>query len=242
MTASTLLTHRALWETKPGLRAIYHDYYRRMAARTRPGRTLEIGAGTGWLRECLDDVILSDVQPAPWLDLVADAQRLPLKSASLDNIIMLDVLHHVERPPLFFAEAERVLKPGGRLVMIEPGITPVSRAIFRLFHDEPVDLAADPLPEGAPTPGRDPYAANQAIPSLLFGPARARFERRFPRLKLVERRRLSLFAYPLSGGYRRFVLIPARLVGPLLRFEDALMPLLGRFMAFRLLIALERLP
>lgn len=242
MTAATLLTHRALWETKPGLRAIYHDYYRRMAALARPGRTLEIGAGTGWLRACLDDVILSDVQPAPWLDLVADAQRLPLRSASLDNIVMLDVLHHVERPPLFFEEAERVLRPGGRLVMIEPGITPVSRLIFRLFHDEPVDLDADPLAEGSPTPGRDPYAANQAIPSLLFGSAQARFERRFPRLRVVERRRLSLFAYPLSGGYRRFGLIPTRLVRPLLRVEDALMPLLGRFMAFRLFVALERLP
>ncbi len=240
MGASILLAHRARWQTKPGLRAIYHDYYRRMAQRTRPGRTLEIGAGTGWLRECLEDVVLSDVQPAPWLDVVADAQRLPFRSGSFDNVVMLDVLHHLERPPLFFAEAERVLRPGGRLVMIEPGITPVSRLVFRLFHDEPVELSADPLPEGAPTPGRDPYEANQAIPSLLFGPARARFERRFPRLKLIERRRLSLFAYPLSGGYRRFSLIPAWLVGPLLRVEDALLPLFGRFMAFRLLVALER--
>lgn len=241
MSAPTLLAHRALWQSKPGLRAIYHDYYRRMAMRTRPGRTLEIGAGTGWLRECLDDVVLSDVQAASWLDLVADAQRLPFKAGSFDNIVMLDVLHHVEWPPLFFTEAERVLKPGGRLVMIEPGITPVSRLIFCLFHDEPVDLSADPLASGPPTPGRDPYEANQAIPSLLFGPAHARFERRFPRLRLIERQRLSLLAYPLSGGYRRFGLIPAKLVGPLLRIEDALMPLLGHFMAFRLLIALERL-
>lgn len=240
MTGSTLLTHRALWETKPGLRAIYHDYYRRMAARTRPGRTLEIGAGTGWLRACLKNVILSDVQPAPWLDLVADAQRLPFRSESLDNIVMLDVLHHIEVPTLFFAEAERVLKPGGRLVMIEPGITPLSRLVFRLFHDEPVDLGADPLAEGAPTLGRDPYDSNQAIPTLLFGRALARFERRFPRLKLMERQRLSLFAYPLSGGFRRFGLIPAGLVPPLLRIEDALMPLLGPLMAFRLLVAIER--
>jgi SAM-dependent methyltransferase len=238
--AGRLHAHRAIREAKPALRAVYRDYYRRIAARTRPGRTLELGAGTGWLRELRPDAMLSDVQAAPWLDLVADAQRLPLRSQCLDNIVMLDVLHHIERPALFFAEAERVLKPGGRLVMIEPAITPVSRLVFRLFHDEPVDLAADPLEDGAPTPGRDPYESNQAIPSLIFGRARGRFERRFPRLKVKERRRLSLFAYPASGGFRRFGLIPAALVAPILRLEDALMPLLGPLMAFRLLVTLER--
>ncbi|MGD9537737.1 MAG: class I SAM-dependent methyltransferase [Alphaproteobacteria bacterium] len=239
-TSATLQAHRAIREAKPALRAVYHDYYRRMAARTRPGRTLELGAGTGWLRALLPDAILSDVQAAPWLDLVADAQRLPFRSGSLDNIVMLDVLHHVEVPALFLAEAERVLKPGGRLVMLEPAITPLSRLAFALFHDEPVDMAADPLAAGTPTPGRDPYASNQAIPTLLFGRARARFERRFPRLRLAEQRRLSLFAYPASGGFRRFGLIAAWAVAPLLKIEDMLLPLLGPLMAFRLLVTLER--
>jgi SAM-dependent methyltransferase len=240
VTSATLHAHRAIRDAKPALRAVYRDYYRRLAARTRPGCTLELGAGTGWLRALMPDAILSDVQAAPWLDLVADAQRLPFRSQCLDNIVMLDVLHHIERPALFFAEAERVLKPGGRLVMIEPAVTPFSRLIFHLFHDEPVDLAADPLDESAPTAGRDPYESNQAIPSLLFGRARGRFERRFPRLRLTERRRLSLFAYPASGGFRRFGLIPSALVAPVLRLEDALLPLLGRLMAFRLLVTLER--
>jgi hypothetical protein len=133
-----------------------------------------------------------------------------------------------------------VLKPGGRLVMVEPAMTPVSRLVFRLFHDEPVDLNADPWLDAPPSKTRDPYAANQAIPSLLFERGRARFEQRFPVLAVKELKRLSLFAYPLTGGFRRFGVIPAALVAPLLKLEDALLPLLGRLMAFRLLVALER--
>jgi len=51
---------------------------------------------------------------------------------------------------------------------------------------------------------------------------------------------LSLFAYPLSGGFRRWSLIPAFLVRPLLLVEDGLLIVLGPVMAFRLLVTLER--
>src|SRR3546814_1516749 len=156
---------------------------------------------------------------------------------------MLDVLHHIERPGVFFAEAARVLRPGGRLVMIEPGITPVSWLFYKLLHPEPVDMSADPLAEVAPDPARDPFAdANQAIPTLLF--ARARYRRRFamtfPGLRFAARAWLSLFAYPLSGGYRSWSLVPEAVVGPLLKLENWLLPLLGPIMAFRLAIILER--
>ena len=57
-------------------------------------------------------VILTDIIPAPWLDVQADAQRLPFAAASFDNIAMFDVLDHLERPRLFFHEPERVLGPG----------------------------------------------------------------------------------------------------------------------------------
>jgi len=63
-------------------------------------------------------VVSTDILPAPWLDALADAQRLPFAAASFDNIEMFDVLHHLDQPRMFLQEAERVLRRGGRIVMV----------------------------------------------------------------------------------------------------------------------------
>ncbi len=239
-----LATDRAAWKAKPVLREVYGDCYRRMAAACRPGRTLEIGGGTGNLKEFAEttglDVISSDIQAAPWLDVVCDAHALPFARGSLDNIVMFDVLHHLHRPRRFFTEAERALATGGRIVMVEPAITPLSWPFYKFFHPEPVRLADDPLAEGDPDRARDPYEANQAIPTLLFRRHARRFTRVFTGLAVHEVRLFSLFTYPLSGGFRRWSLIPGSWARPLLSVENALEPVLGQLMGFRIFAVIER--
>lgn len=231
---------RALWQSKPALRAVYNDYYRRMAEWRRPGPTLEVGAGSGNLRETLPDVIASDIVACPWLDAVVDAQALPFADGSLASIVGVDVLHHVEYPRRFLGEIRRVLQPGGRFVVVEPAITPLSRIVFTIGHPEPIDMRADPLADGVPDPSKHPMDSNQAIPTLLAGRDRQRLEREFPGLRVLHAERLSLAAYPLSGGFRPWTLLPSALVDPLLRIENRLSPLLARVMGFRLLLVLER--
>lgn len=231
---------RAAWETKAGLRKLYGDYYARMIAALRPGALLEIGGGFGNLKRFAPHTVSMDILAAPELDLLGDAQALPFSDGSFDSIAMVDVLHHIERPTAFFREAVRVLRPGGRVALLEPGITPLSWLFFHYLHPEPVFMGADPLAEPSPAEDRDPFDANQAIPTLLFGRHADRFRAAFPELAIVECRRLSLLAYPLTGGYRPWSLIPASLVRPLLAVERAALPLLGPLMAFRLLVVLER--
>jgi SAM-dependent methyltransferase len=72
----------------------------------------------------------------PNLDIVCGANPLPFRSGSLGGVVMLDVLHHLPEPLEFLNEASRVLRPGGRLVMIEPCITCPSYLLYRYFHDE----------------------------------------------------------------------------------------------------------
>ncbi len=238
--AAPLLDYHDVWSRKPILRAVYGDLFERMLARRIPGPSLEIGGGVGGLKARAHDLISSDIQHASWLDLVANAQSLPFADETLSTIFMLDVLHHIEFPALFFREAERALRPGGRIVLVEPAITPGSSLFYRLVHHEPVRMAADPLADGAPDPARDPYDSNQAIPTLLVTREKERFQRMFPRLQIAETSWFSFAVYPLSGGFRPWSLIPTALAEPLLRVERALEGMLGRALAFRLLLVIEK--
>jgi SAM-dependent methyltransferase len=234
------IEYRQVWDEKPVLKALYSSYYQMILERCRPGRTLEIGGGSGNLKGFAPAVVTTDILFAPWLDAVADAQALPFADASFDNIVLFDVLHHIEQPLRFLTEARRVLRDGGRIIMVEPAITPVSGIFYRNFHPEPVDMKADPLTPPRSEGPRDAFDANQAIPTLLFGRDRQRLAASLPGLGLVERRLIALFSYPLSGGFRPWSLLPAALVKPLLGVERVLEPVLGPLMAFRLIATLER--
>jgi hypothetical protein len=133
-----------------------------------------------------------------------------------------------------------VLRPGGRVVMVEPAITWGSTLFYRLFHHEPVCTSADVLTDGSPDPRRDPYASNQAIPTLLATRDSARFHRLFPALRIERVEWFSLAAYPLSGGFKPWSLIGAGVARRLLRIERAVEPMLGPLAAFRMLLVVER--
>jgi hypothetical protein len=84
------------------------------------------------------------------------------------------------------------------------------------------------------------WDSNHAIPTLPFRKAPRVLEDVFPLLKVREASLHALFAYPLSGGFRRWSLLPLGLVGSLVRLEDKLKPLLGPLKAFRLLTVVQR--
>lgn len=239
MSEDILRQHRLTWERKPVLRRLYTQWYEEIAAHLTPGLTLELGGGTGNLKEFAPQVICSDIVNLPWLDLVADAQALPIAAESIANIVLFDVLHHLENPKLFFDEAVRVLRTGGRIVTMEPYISWLSWPVYHFLHPEPVDLSRDPLTILPPDAGRQPFDANQATATVLFERSHDRFQRCYPHLRKLVHRRMAYFAYPLSGGFEHPSLIPSFLVQPVLRLESAL-GFLGRFLAFRILVVFEK--
>lgn len=233
-------SYQDVWKTKPILRTVYGDIFDRIGLEIVKRRTLEIGGGIGNLKSRLDDVISSDIQFGHHLDLVADAQELPFASGSLSNIVMLDVLHHIEFPSLFFKEAARVLCAGGRIVMVEPAITPGSSLFYRFVHQEPVDMSVNPLRVARPDHHRDPFYANQAVPTLIATKYQRLFCETFPSLKMHPPHWLSFFVYPLSGGFQPWSVIPNKMAKVMLKFEKRIEHLLGRIAAFRMLLVVEK--
>ena len=121
---------------------------------------------------------------------------------------------------------------------------PGSWIFYNFLHEEPVIMNADPLgpAEVEPDPNKDPFDSNQAIPTLLFKRQEHRiaFAETFPEFTLVDRQWLSLFAYPMTGGFKSWSLLTAGMADTLVRAENYLMPFIGPIMAFRLMVVLER--
>lgn len=52
--------------------------------------------------------------------IAGSAYELPFPDASFDQVLVRDVVHHLEEPERMFDECRRVLAPGGRIDVLEP--------------------------------------------------------------------------------------------------------------------------
>ena len=171
------------------------------------------------------------------------AEALPFEDATVGALVMVDVLHHLPTPRRFFSEAGRVLRPGGRIVMCEPYVSPLSYPIYKVFHREQLTLRIDPLAGFDPQAtdrSRDPFDSNQAIPTLLFGRRRQQFEETFPTLTVHRVAHLSGLSYPASGGFSRRAFLPQKIWSALHRTEARLPEAVFRAIGFRMLIVIEK--
>lgn len=183
------------------LQLVYEDWYALITSHlpTGEGPVLELGSGGGFFETACPRVLTSDVMRLPSVDVVLDARALPFATGSLRSIVGTNVLHHVPDIELFFTEAVRVLKPGGRLIFIEPWMTGLSRVVYRHFHHEPFEpgLGWDIVGTGPLT------GANGALPWIVFDRDRRLFEHRFPQLRIRDIRPLMPLSYLLCGGIGR---------------------------------------
>lgn len=234
--------HRRAWEEDERLRTLYTLWYSRVRAQLPPrelGPWVEIGSGPGFAQTVIPELELSDVVRAPWHQHEVDAEDLPFDTGSLGALVLFDVIHHVPRPSAFFAEAERVLRPGGRIVMCEPYVSAFSWPVYRFIHEERLDFGVDPF-DGLPASNDDPFDGNQAIPKLLVVRRRDEFHRRFPGLRIQQVERLAGPAYPASGGFGRRAIVPLGLWRTMLKVEARLPPSAFNVIGFRLLATIER--
>ena len=104
------------------------------------GRTLDIGCADRWIEPhlpegCeyigLDYLATGGLLYGARPDIFADASRLPLPDASIDVVLLLEVLEHLRLPAQALSEIARVLRPGGQLLVTMPFLYPI--------HDAPHD-------------------------------------------------------------------------------------------------------
>jgi SAM-dependent methyltransferase len=246
MSRERLDEHRRVWAAKPVLAQVYGVWFDALLSELPPGRALEVGAGPGFLREYArprrPDIswIAVDVIPAPWNDLAADVLELPLGSGTVGSVVGLDLVHHLASPRRFFQETARVLSPGGRIVVVEPWVTPLSFPIYRWLHEEGCTLGLNPwdpfhLKEGET---KKAFQGDAAVVRRLLVETSAR-EWQSLGFRPPRRRILNGFAYLLSLGFKKGSLLPRRATPFFLGLDQRLRsaaPLLG----MRALVVWER--
>lgn len=216
----TAARRQIIREKKP-LRHIYAQWYGQIAAALPAvdGSVVELGSGAGFLGDVVNGVITTEVFPMSGVDAIADGRALPFRSGSLRALVMVDVLHHIPDVRRFLDEAQRSLRGGGRIVMVEPWVTTWARLIYRTLHHEPFepDAAAWSFPESGPLSG-----ANGALPWIVFQRDRAIFDRDYPQLVVREVNVLMPFRYLLTGGVSMRSVVPS-FVFPLVSFAERLL-------------------
>ncbi|MDD5723455.1 MAG: class I SAM-dependent methyltransferase [Syntrophales bacterium] len=204
--------------SKPFLRKLYEEWYRDIATHfPSDARVLELGSGAGFLKEFVPQLITSELFSTPGVERVIDAQAIAMAEASLDGIVMTDVLHHIPDCSSFFHEAARVIRPGGRVVMIEPWNTTWSRWVYQHLHHELFEPDAREwrIPLSGPLSG-----ANGALPWIIFQRDRALFEARHPQWRIVSILPIMPFAYLLSGGVSLRNFLPGWMYQPVRFLEQ----------------------
>lgn len=239
MEEDILQKHREIWKKKKILRDIYEEWYRMIIADLSKveGPTVELGAGSGNFKEFYPQAISADIEKRDWIDMSFDAHEMPFDDSSVANIVKIDVLHHLADPVGFLHEASRVLKKGGRLIMLEPYPSLFSRIVYKLFHPEPFIYDVDYF-NHKPSMDKHPWDSNQAIPYLIFYKHLDKFEKVFGKtFKIVKKEKMSLILYPASGGFENPSMIPEKFL-PILKQFESKAGLLRSLVCFRTYIVL----
>jgi SAM-dependent methyltransferase len=108
-----------------------------------PGRLLDVGCGNGqflaaaaaagWRATGLDfdAQAIAAARTLPGVEAeVGDLLDRRFDAAGFDAVVLNNVIEHVPDPVAVFAECARLLRPGGRLVMVTPNLDALGHRIF----------------------------------------------------------------------------------------------------------------
>ena len=232
----TARIHKQIIQNKPFLKNLYFDFYnefKKIIETIPSGQLVEIGSGSGFLKEVIPNVITTDLFPSSNIDVVLKGTKMPFKDSSVSAFFLQDVLHHIKEPITFFTEITRCLVNKGKIIMIEPHMGLWGKFIWSNFHHEPLDATAgwEIKQEGRLT------GANQALPWIIFFRDRKKFEQLFPDLKIKRLAPHTPFRYIISGGLSIKQLLPSFTYNSVKFIERLCSPLskhLGMFITIEL--------
>jgi len=230
------------WNRKPLLRTLYGDFYRQISthlSRLPDGKIVELGSGLGNIHEVIPDCIRTDLFPNPWIDQIENAYKLSFADETVSDLILTDVFHHLKYPGTALNELHRVLRRGGRVIMLEPYLSALGLFVYGASHDEPIAVTQR-IEWFAPeswNPENIGFYAAQGNATRIF--VQNGFRSKLEIWRNIETIRLSAIAYSASGGFSKPQLYPTSFL-PIIKRLEKFLDLFPALFATRLLVILEK--
>ena len=238
-----LLAHGKILKCKRMIREVFlefHQLFHQLDEEyfSASGKKIELGAGASPIRNSYPDVLATDIVYSDNLDQVLNAEKINLPDNTIRAFYGQNCFHHFPHPELFFKEIDRVLAPGGGVILLEPYYGFFASFIFkRLFKNEGFDkkYLSWEAPISGPSSG-----ANQALSYIVFIRDRDRFEKQYPSLKIVHQELCqNHLKYLLSGGLNFRQLLPDFLIPVVHIFQFLLIPF-NRWIALHHIIVIRK--
>ena len=230
------------WNQKPILKILYGDFYRLIATKLSnlpDAKIVELGSGLGNIREFIPNCIRTDLFPNPWIDQIENAYQLSFSDESVSDLILTDVFHHLRYPGTALKALSRVLRKGGRVILLEPCMSALGLLVYGVLHEEPIAVTKEiewEAPEGWSPEQIDYYAAQGNASRIFLG---RKFRHKLGDWQTIKTQRLSAIAYAASGGFSKPQLYPTSAL-PLIRKLEKVLDLFPLLFATRLLVILEK--
>jgi SAM-dependent methyltransferase len=119
------------------------------AGRYARGRLLDVGCGEKPYRDVFAPYVAEHVgvdhpespHALDHVDVLATANSIPLPGSTFDTVLMSELLEHLEEPQAALAETERLLKPGGHVIITAPFAWVIHEAPRDFFRYSPHGLS-----------------------------------------------------------------------------------------------------
>ena len=219
----TTIKRAGIIQNKYFLRNVYINFYSEIEKNLKnipPGKIVEIGSGGGFIKHLIPKAVTSDIMTLPNCDLTFSAESMSFKNNSMAAFVMLNVFHNIKNPKKALSEFQRCLKKGGKVIMIEPFNSFLSRFVFQNFHNE----TFDPNGKWVIKEKGNLSGANGALPWIIFDRDFAKYQKQFPGLRLISIKPHTPLSYLFSGGFSLPQILPSFLYQSIIKLEKMISP------------------
>ena len=161
-------------------------------------KILEIGSGAGLSKSFINaKFISSDIIDNKWIDVCCNAENIPFPDNYFDAIFSSNVFLHFDNPVKALKEMERILCPGGSLIINDIKLSLCHKLLVKILKHVSYNHSINTYKQKIKKTNNT-FSANAANLDLLLRDKDA-FKKKF-NLSIVKDISSEFFLYLLSGG------------------------------------------